>query len=76
MHSRHGVSVRRIAGWQNLGLSPEEIAARAEYISLAHIHAALAYYHANRKEIDDDIAAEDAVIEALFPTQTAIPEKG
>jgi len=65
-----GVSVRRIVGWYNLGLTPEEIAAKLEHLSLAQIHAALTYYHANRGEIDSDIAAEDAVIEAIFPTPT------
>jgi uncharacterized protein (DUF433 family) len=62
-----GVTVRRIAGWHNLGLSPEEIAAKIDHLTLAQIHAALAYYHANRDEIDSDIAAEDAMIEELFP---------
>ena len=62
-----GVSVRRIAGWHNLGLSPEEIAARIEHLTLAQIHAALAYYHANRDEVDADIAKEEAAIEELFP---------
>jgi uncharacterized protein (DUF433 family) len=64
-----GVTVRRIAGWHNLGLTPEEIAAKIEHLTLAQIHAALAYYHANRKEIDDDIAAEDALTDRLFPPQ-------
>ena len=63
-----GVTVRRIAGWYNLGLTPEEIAAKMEHLTLAQIHAALAYYHANREEIDNDIAAEDALTEAIFPT--------
>jgi uncharacterized protein (DUF433 family) len=62
-----GVTVRRIAGWHNLGLSPEEIAAKIEHLTLAQIHAALAYYHANREEIDADIAAEDAATEEIFP---------
>lgn len=62
-----GVTVRRIAGWQNLGLTPEEIAAKIEHLSLAQIHAALAYYHANRDEIDAGIAAEEAAIERIFP---------
>jgi len=65
-----GVSVRRIAGWYNLGLTPEEIAARIEHLSLAQIHAALTYYHANQDEIDGDIAAEDAAIEEIFPAPT------
>jgi uncharacterized protein (DUF433 family) len=63
-----GVSVRRIAGWYNLGLTPKEIAAKIEHLSMAQIHAALTYYHANRDEIDTDIAAEDAAIEEVFPT--------
>ncbi len=62
-----GVTVRRIAGWHNLGLTPAEIAAKIEHLSLAPIHAALAYYHANRIEIDSDIAAEDAAIDEIFP---------
>ena len=64
-----GVTVRRIVGWYNLGLAPEEIAAKMEHLTLAQIHAALAYYHANRDEIDTDIAAEDAVVEQIFPAQ-------
>ena len=63
-----GVTVRRIAGWHNLGLTPEEIAAKIEHLTLAQIHAALAYYHANRDEIDTDIATEDAAIDEIFPS--------
>ena len=63
-----GVTVKRIAGWHNLGLTPEEIAAKIEHLTLAQIHAALAYYHANRDEIDSDIAAEEAAIEEIFPS--------
>lgn len=54
-----GVTVRRIVGWYKLGLTPEEIADRIGHLSLAQVHAALAYYHANREEIETDIAAED-----------------
>jgi uncharacterized protein (DUF433 family) len=61
-----GVTVRRIAGWHNLGLTPEEIAAKIEHLTLAQIHAALAYYHANQDEIDSDIAKEEAVTEEIF----------
>jgi len=64
-----GVTVRRIAGWYNLGLTPEEIAAKIEHLTLAQIHAALAYYHANRDEIDRDIAAEESAVEEIFPTR-------
>jgi uncharacterized protein (DUF433 family) len=67
-----GVTVRRIAGWHNLGLTPEEIAARIEHLTLAQIHAALAYYHANRDEIDEDIASEELLADRLSGT-TSIP---
>ena len=63
-----GVTVRRIVGWYQLGLSPEEIADRIGHLSLAQVHAALAYYHANRQEIDADIAAEDAELKAIEET--------
>jgi uncharacterized protein (DUF433 family) len=60
-----GVTVRRIVGWYKLGLTPEEIADRVGHLSLAQVHAALAYYHANHDEIEADIAAEDAEATAL-----------
>jgi uncharacterized protein (DUF433 family) len=55
-----GVSVRRIVGWYKLGLSPEEIADNYGHVSLAQVHAALAYYHANQQAMDAAIAAEEA----------------
>jgi uncharacterized protein (DUF433 family) len=58
-----GVSVRTIAIENNRGLSPEEIAADRTPLSLAQIYAALAFYHANKREIDADIAAEERAYE-------------
>src|SRR3989304_1834418 len=55
-----GVTVRRIVGWYKLGLSPEEIAAEIPHLTLAQVYAALAYYHANRDEIEKDLAEEEA----------------
>ena len=60
-----GVSVRRIAQWHNMGLIPEEIARKFGHLSLAQVHAALAYYHANQAEIDGDLEAEAREAEAL-----------
>jgi uncharacterized protein (DUF433 family) len=54
-----GTSVRTIAIENNRGLSPEEIAADRPPLSLAQVYAALAFYHANKQEIDADIAAEE-----------------
>jgi len=60
-----GITVRGIVGWYKLGLSPEEIADRLGHLSLAQVYAALAYYHANREEIEADIAAEEIETERL-----------
>jgi len=60
-----GVTVMRVAGWYKLGLTPEEIAAEYGHLSLAQIHAALAYYHANVDEIEADLADEDALAHRL-----------
>jgi uncharacterized protein (DUF433 family) len=60
-----GVTVRRIVGWYKLGFSPEEIASRIGHLTLAQVYAALAYYHVNRDEIEADVTAEDARVEAL-----------
>lgn len=60
-----GVTVRRIVGWYKLGLSPEEIVQEIAHLTLAQVYAALAYYHANREEIEQDLAEEDAEAERL-----------
>jgi uncharacterized protein (DUF433 family) len=60
-----GVTVQRIASWYRLGLNPEEIAAEIPHLSIAQVYAALAYYHANREEIDADLASEATTTEAL-----------
>jgi uncharacterized protein (DUF433 family) len=65
VHRRTGVAVRRIAQWHNMGLIPEEIARKFGHLSLAQVHAALAYYHANQTEIDADLQAEAHQTEAL-----------
>jgi uncharacterized protein (DUF433 family) len=62
-----GVTVRRIVVWYKQGLSPEEIVREIPHVSLAQVYAALTYYHANREEIEVDLAAEEARAEALKP---------
>jgi uncharacterized protein (DUF433 family) len=53
-----GLTVSRIAGWYRAGMTPEEIAFEYDHLNLSQVHAALAYYRANREEIDADMAAE------------------
>src|SRR6185436_9310483 len=55
-----GVTVRRIVGWYKMSMSPEEIALEFPHLALAQVHAALTYYHANREEIEADIAQEES----------------
>ena len=54
-----GVTVQRIVGWYKLGLSPEEIVDSIGHLTLAQVYAALAYYHANREEIEAGMAADE-----------------
>jgi uncharacterized protein (DUF433 family) len=54
-----GLTVNRIAGWYKMGMTPDEIALEYPHLTLAQVHAALAYYHANREEIETDIAQEE-----------------
>lgn len=58
-------SVRRIAGLYNQGNNAEEIARRLNHLTITQVYAALTYYHANREEIDQDIAAEQIAYEEL-----------
>jgi uncharacterized protein (DUF433 family) len=57
-----GITVRSIAGCYKAGMSPEDIADEYPHLKLAQLHAALAYYHANREEIEADIASEDKAV--------------
>lgn len=55
-----GLTVSRIAGWYKMGMTPDEIALEYPHLTLAQVHAALAYYHVNRDEIEADIAQQQA----------------
>ena len=68
-----GVTVMRVAAWYKMGLTPEEIATQYGHLSLAQVHAALAYYHANPEEIEADLAQEEqALIAQVFHTHAPI----
>ena len=61
-----GVTVRTVAGYYKLGVTPEEIADEMG-IALSSVYGALAYYHLNRGEIEADIRSnsEEAVMKSL-----------
>ncbi|MCX7838812.1 MAG: DUF433 domain-containing protein [Anaerolineae bacterium] len=52
------ITVNQIVALYKQGYTPEEIADQYPQLNLAQIYAALAYYHANKEEIESDLAAE------------------
>lgn len=50
-------SVQNIAIDYKANMSPEEIAQQRSHLTLAQVYAALAYYHANKEQIEADITA-------------------
>lgn len=55
------ITVHRIATLYKQGQSPEEIVQTYSHLSLAQVYAALAYYHANRAEVESELAAADVL---------------
>ena len=60
----HRIAVHRVAGWWKLGLTIEEIGERLSALAPAEIHAALAYYHLHREEIERCLDDERAVCQS------------
>ena len=61
----HRITVQNIVVWhEQMGMSPDEIAATYPGITLADVHAALTYYHDHQEEIrarmkdDEEFVAE------------------
>ena len=71
-----GVTVQRVVGWYKLGLTPEEITDEIAHLSLAQVYAALAYYHANRDEIEAAIALDAQKAATLAGRHTSSGTKG
>ena len=62
----HRIKVRHVAVWhEQMGMTPTEIAATYPTITLAQVHAALAYYYDHRDEIQADIEEERRFVEEL-----------
>ena len=71
-----GVSVRRLIGWYKIGLSPEEIAEKYGHLSLAQVHAAIAFYHANYEEMERDMQQEEAEEQRLYEEHLKLRDQG
>src|SRR5438128_10485629 len=64
------ITVNQIVVWYKQGYGPEEIADQYPHLALAQVYTALAYYHANREEIEAELAAEQAEAERLEQEHT------
>ena len=72
----HRIKVKHVAVWhERMGRTPAEIVAEHPTITLAQVHAALAYYYDHRGEIEAEIAEEDRMFEELKAAQPSLTEK-
>jgi uncharacterized protein (DUF433 family) len=72
----HRIKVKHVAVWhEQMGMTPTEIAATYPTITLAQVHAALAYYYDHRDEIQAEIEEERRFVETLRAGQPSIFEK-
>ena len=63
----HRIQVEDVAIWhERMGMSPDQIVSEYPSITLADVHAALAYYYENRERIDADIEAAKKYAEEMM----------
>jgi len=53
------ITVHRLATLYKQGQSPEEMVQTYPQLSLAQVYSTLAYYHANRAEIESELSAAE-----------------
>jgi uncharacterized protein (DUF433 family) len=59
------MTVNQLVVWYKQGYTPEEIADQYPHLTLAQVYTALAYYHANREELEAELAAEKIEVDRL-----------
>jgi len=59
------IRVSNIVLWTEQGQSPDEIVAGYPQLTLADVHAALAFYFDNREEMEKLIAADEEFVASL-----------
>jgi uncharacterized protein (DUF433 family) len=70
------IKVEQVVLWHmRQGLTPAEIVSTWPHLTLADIHAALAYYYDRREEIEADLAEGERLYEELKVKQPSILEK-
>ena len=67
----HRIRVQDVVIWhEKLGMSPDEIVHHRPSITLADVHAALAYYWDNRDDVERAITEEHALVEEFRRSYT------
>ncbi len=62
----HRIKVEHIAVcYERMGMSPDEIVTSLPTITLAQVHAALAYYYDHKQEIDSSLEEGERFVEEL-----------
>ncbi len=71
----HRVRVLDVVAWhEHQGMTPDEIVSHFPTITLADVHAALAYYFDHIEEIQQEMRAERAFVEEARRTSTSLLE--
>ena len=69
----HRVRVIDIVSWhEHQGMTPDEIVNHIPSITLADVHAALAYYFDHLAEIQEEMRAERALAEEMRPDHPSL----
>jgi len=68
-------TVNQLVVWYKQGYVPEEMADQYPHLTLAQVYTALAYYHANREEIEADLAAETIEADRLEQEYQQTPRR-
>ena len=63
------ISVQQVAMLHHQGLSATDILAEYDFLNLAQVYAALAYYYANQEEIEAYLEEEESEYDRLIAEQ-------
>src|ERR1700730_8118581 len=60
------IKVKHVYTWvERMGMSPAQVVAEYPHLTMAQVHAALAYYWSHQDEIQQDIENEDKLVAEL-----------
>jgi uncharacterized protein (DUF433 family) len=69
------VTVLQIVTLYKRGETPEEIAQNFPQLNLSQVYAALAYFHANRAELEQELADEEAEFDRVKAGHVQAPQQ-